>query len=54
MKQQPVIWWGFFKMDKIDMIELGRGYFGVLLLSIDGFCGFYVTNFIINLMRTCC
>lgn len=33
-------------MDKIDVIELGRGYLGAFLLFLDGWNGWVVTNWL--------
>jgi len=38
-------------MEKTDIIELVRGYLGVLLITIDGCRGWVVTNAIINFMK---
>ncbi len=37
-------------INKIDLIELGRAYLGAVLISIDGFLGWHVTNYVIYII----
>ncbi len=37
-------------MSKRDIIELGRAYLGVVLISIDAFCGWNVTNYAVYII----